>query len=148
MKEGLLIGEFSRRVNLSPQTIRYYERLGLLEPARRTTSQYRLYSSEDEHRLRFIQQAKRFGLSLDEIKRLIQIRTKGVAPCTDLRTMVKQHLDELDQHIREMLTLRQEIAQRYEQIELFLSNSSALSVEDSCNTRICQLIEQDSIYGN
>lgn len=144
MKEGFLIGEFSRQVNISPQTIRYYERLGLLTPPKRNTSQYRVYLAEDEQRLRFIQQAKRFGLSLDEIKRLIQIRTEGVAPCTDLKTMVKQHLDELDQHIQEMLTLRREIAQRYERIESFLSNHLLTSVENNCNSRVCQLIEEDN----
>lgn len=148
MEEGLLIGELSRRVNLPPQTIRYYERLGLLDPPKRTASQYRIYSSEDEQRLRFIQQAKRFGLSLDEIKRLIEIRTEGVAPCADLETMVKQHLNKLDQHIQEMLALRQELAQRYERIESFLSNPSAASIEDSCNSRICQLIERDNICGD
>lgn len=98
--------------------------------------------------MRFIQQAKRFGLSLDEIKRLIEIRTEGTAPCADLKTMVKQHLDELDQHIQEMLALRQELAQRCERIESFLSNPSAVSVEDSCSGKICQLIERDNIYDN
>lgn len=145
MKEGLLIGELSRRVDLLPQTVRYYERLGLIDPPKRTVSQYRVYSSKDENRLRFIQQAKRFGLSLNEIKRLIEIRTEGTAPCADLKAMVKQHLDELDQHIQEMLALRQELAQRYEQIESFLSNPSDVSFKDSCSGKICQLIEQDKI---
>jgi DNA-binding transcriptional MerR regulator len=148
VKEDLLIGELSRRVDLPAQTVRYYERLGLLDPPRRTASQYRIYSSEAEHRLRFIQQAKRFGLSLDEIKRLIKIRTEGAAPCADLKTMVKQHLDELDQHIQEMLVLRQELAQRYERIESVLSKPSAASIEDSCGGKICQLIERDDICGN
>ncbi|BAZ47239.1 transcriptional regulator (plasmid) [Chondrocystis sp. NIES-4102] len=69
-KEGWLIGELSDRVGISAHTIRYYERLGLLEPPRRTESQYRIYGQENEERLRFIQKAKKFGLSLDEIKQL------------------------------------------------------------------------------
>jgi len=91
-KEGWLIGELSDRVGVSAHTIRYYERMGLLEPPRRTESQYRIYGKENEERLRFIQKAKRFGLSLDEIKQLITIRTEGTPPCASLKTMVKQHL--------------------------------------------------------
>ena len=61
MKEGLLIGELSRRVNLPTQTIRYYERMGILAPPKRTASHYRVYSEVEEERLAFIQKAKRFG---------------------------------------------------------------------------------------
>lgn len=143
MKEGLLIGELSRRVNLPAQTIRYYERLGLLTPPKRTASRYRIYSADEEERLVFIQKAKRFGLSLDEIKRLIDLRADGVLPCADLQAMVKQHLAELDQHIQDMLTLRQELAQRYEYIEAVLSDSTEAPNETLCNGKICGLIEQD-----
>lgn len=143
MEEGLLIGELSRRVNLPAQTIRYYERLGLLSPPKRTASHYRIYSATEEERLDFIQKAKRFGLSLNQIKRLIDLRQDGVPPCADLKTMVKQHLAELDQHIQDMLTLRHELAQRYEHIEAILSDSTEASIETLCNGKICGLIEQD-----
>ncbi|MBE9079771.1 MerR family DNA-binding protein [Romeria aff. gracilis LEGE 07310] len=143
MTEGLLIGELSRRVNLPAQTIRYYERVGLLSPPKRTVSHYRIYSAAAAERLDFIQKAKRFGLSLDQIKRLIDLRQDGVPPCADLKAMVKQHLAELDQHIQDMLNLRQELAHRYEHIEAALSNSSELPDEIVCNGKICGLIEQD-----
>ena len=61
MKEGLLIGELSRRVNLPTQTIRYYERMGILAPPKRTASHYRVYSEVEEERLAIIQKAKRFS---------------------------------------------------------------------------------------
>ncbi|PSO70539.1 MAG: heavy metal-responsive transcriptional regulator [Cyanobacteria bacterium SW_10_48_33] len=141
-KKGLLIGELSRRVNLPTQTIRYYERLGLITPPERTASQYRLYSEEAIERLQFIQKAKIFGLSLDEIKQLIEVRTEGIPPCTSLQKMVKQHIHDLDQHIQEMLTFRQELARRYEQIDASLSDSKP--TEESCNGKICGLIEKDS----
>lgn len=95
MKRGWLIGELGHRVGVPPQTIRYYERLGLLEPPERTESDYRIYSETSEERLRFIQKAKRFGLSLDEIKQLIDIRASGIIPCAELKVMVKQHLHDL-----------------------------------------------------
>ncbi len=143
MKEGLLIGELSRRVNLPAQTIRYYERLGLLSSPKRTVSNYRLYSEAEEERLDFIQKAKRFGLSLNEIKRLIDLRQDGVPPCADLKTMLKQHLAELDQRIQDMLSLRQELTRRYECIEAALPASHDVFDEAICNGRICGFIEQD-----
>lgn len=140
-KKGWLIGELSERVNISTHTIRYYERLGLLEPLRRTESQYRIYGQENEERLRFIQKAKKFGLSLDEIKQLIAIKTEGTPPCASLKTMVKKHLDDLDRKIEEMMSLRQELASRYEEISKLLPNASTLPTEEICQGKICGLIE-------
>jgi DNA-binding transcriptional MerR regulator len=140
-KEGWLIGELSGRVGIPTHTIRYYERLGLLEPPRRTESQYRLYGSEDEERLWFIQKAKRFGLSLEEIKQLIEIRTAGVPPCVSLKAMVKQRLDELDCRLREMMVFRQELASRYQEIRQLFPDETALPTDAICNGKICGLIE-------
>ncbi|MDX2212254.1 MAG: heavy metal-responsive transcriptional regulator [Oculatellaceae cyanobacterium bins.114] len=142
MKEGLLIGELSQRVHLPTQTIRYYERLGLLNSPKRTASNYRLYTTEDEERLRFIQKAKQFGLSLNEIEQLIEISTSGTPPCADLRRMVKQHLDELDQRIQEMQAFRRDLANRYEQIEISLADASAIHIETYCGRTVCGLIER------
>ena len=140
-REGWLIGELSDRVGVSAHTIRYYERLGLLEPSRRTEAGYRIYGEENEERLRFIQKAKRFGLSLDEIKQLIAIRTKGTPPCASLKIMVKQHLDDLDCKIEEMMSLRRELASRYEEIDRLLSDSSTPTSEEIFRGKICGLIE-------
>lgn len=143
VKEGLLIGELSQQINLPTQTIRYYERLGLLDPPKRTQSQYRIYSVDALERLRFIQKAKLFGLSLDEIKQLLETRAGGTPPCASLKIMVKKHLDELDCHIQEMLAFRHELASRYEQINALLSESSATRTEANFNGRICRLIERE-----
>ncbi len=145
VKEGLFIGELSRQMGIPVQTIRYYERLSLLEPPERTESQYRIYSEEAFERLRFIQKAKQFGLSLDEIKQLIEIRARGMSPCINLKAMVKKHLDELDCHIQEMLAFRQELGSRYEQIDALLSDSSAAPTEASFSGRICGLIERGKV---
>jgi len=140
VKKSLFIGELSRQAGIPTQTIRYYERLGLLNPPQRTESQYRIYSLEDQERLRFIQKAKRFGLSLDEIKKLLDIRAEGVPPCASLKAMVKQHLDELDYRIQELMAFRQALVRRYEQIEALLA-SATVTNEAPFNGRICELIE-------
>ena len=139
-----MIGELSRQVDIPTQTIRYYERLGLLDPPKRTASQYRVYSEKDEARLRFIQKAKLFGLSLNEIKKLIDLRIRGVPPCADLKVMVKQNLDKLDRRIQVLLAFRQELNSRYEQIEALLPDASTPPTEAICNGKICGLIEQDN----
>ena len=144
MKQALFIGELSHRVDVPTQTIRYYERLGLLDAPERTESQYRIYLEEAVERLQFIQKAKLYGLSLDEIKQLIKIRVEGVPPCASLKAMVKKHLDELDYHIQEMLAFRQELANRYEQIDTLLSDSFAAHTEVNFNGRICGLIGREN----
>jgi len=144
VKEGLLIGELSRQVGIPVGTIRYYERLGLLSPPLRTQSQYRVYSQAAQERLRFIQKAKRFGLSLDEIKKLIDLSASGVPPCASLKVMVKQHLNDLDRWIQEMVALRQELASRYEQIDALLPDSSTALTKASYDGKICGIIERDN----
>lgn len=139
MKDRLLIGELSRQVGIPTQTIRYYERLGLLSSPQRTESQYRVYTGEAQERLQFIQKAKHFGLSLDEIKRLIDISAEGSRPCANLKTMVEQHIDDLDCRIQEMVEFRQELANRYAKIDTLLPQSSDRS------SKICWLIEQETM---
>lgn len=138
MKQRLFIGDLSRQFNIPAQTIRYYERIGLIDPPERTESQYRVYSEEDVDRLRFILQAKRFGLSLDEIKELIQIRTDGTAPCEHLKTLIKQHMDDLDKRIQQMVDFRNELAHRFQKLQE--------TQPDECSDgTICKVIEQEPL---
>lgn len=134
MKERFFIGELSRKVGIPTQTIRYYEKLGLINPPERTDTQYRVYFEEDEARLRFIIQAKRFGLTLDEIKEIIDLRAQGVVPCEHLKGIVKKHLDDLDRRIQEMIWFRDELAGRYAKFST--SDSTSMGA-------ICGFIEQE-----
>jgi len=144
MENGLLIGQLSQRVGVPTPTIRYYEQLGILDPAQRNHAGYRIYFQADEQRLHFVQNAKRFGLSLDEIKELIEIRSTGKPPCKDFKQMLQQHITQLDQHLEELLEVRAELQAKYEQIETLLVDSSPYPSEETCNGKICGLIENDS----
>jgi MerR family transcriptional regulator, copper efflux regulator len=144
VKSGLYIGELSRQTGIPTQTIRYYERLGLLNPPQRTESQYRVYSEEDVERLQFILKAKRFKLSLDEIKKLIDIRVSGILPCADLKVMVKKHLDELDYQIQEMAALRESLANRYQEIDKLLADPLNVSSNGIDDSTICWLVEREN----
>ncbi len=70
----LSIGEVAGREGLSPEALRFYERLGLISPAGRTRSGYRLYDEEALRRLRFIRMARELGFSLEEIRELLELR--------------------------------------------------------------------------
>ena len=81
MTSYMRIGELANVVGLSPDTIRYYERVDLLPPPARTPSGYRIYSTQAVDRLRFIQGAQRLGLKLDDIRDLLSVRDTGACPC-------------------------------------------------------------------
>lgn len=117
VRPGFLIGELSQRSGLPPQTIRYYEQLGLLNPPARTEARYRVYTAEHLERLAFIAQAKLFGLSLEEIRQLIELRCGGVVPCGHMRGMVQRHIAELDARIRQLTAFRDELLRRYEAMD-------------------------------
>ena len=141
MKQGRLISELSRQVDTPVATIRYYERLGLLATPERTQSQYRIYSKEAEERLLFIQQAKKFGFSLEEIKQILELSTKSIAPCKQVKTMLKKHLDDVDRRIQEMLEFRQDLTRRYMQLDDLLPDSLATPNLAINGGKICGFIE-------
>lgn len=144
MKQGRFISEVSREVDIPVATIRYYERLGLIDPPERTQSQYRVYSKEAEERLLFIRQAKALGLSLDEIKQILELSARGIAPCQKVKALLKQHLDKVDRRIQEMIEFRQILTHRYIQLDNSLPDSSIELNSTAHGGKICSFIEQET----
>jgi len=93
---GLRVAELAEAVGLSPDTIRYYERAGLLPPPQRTAAGYRAYDADAVERLKFIQGAQRLGLRLRDIADLLTIRDTGVCPCEPAERLLRRRLAELD----------------------------------------------------
>lgn len=110
MAKGLQIGEFAKRLGLTPKTVRFYESVGLLAEPARTESGYRLYGDDDIERLRFIQGAKSLGLSLKEIKDIVETWSSGERPCAHVRGLLMDKLGELDRRIQELTTFRDELS--------------------------------------
>ena len=108
-KPKLKIGQLARRVNVNVRTLRYYETLGLLPAPQRTETGYRLYSEADERRLRFVLQAKRIGLSLEEIRRVLDLGRHG-SPCGYVREVVSRHIAEINARIAKLQALRAELS--------------------------------------
>jgi DNA-binding transcriptional MerR regulator len=106
---GLLIGELAQRTGIKAQTIRYYERLGVLTAARRTAAGYRRYGPDAAAELAFIKNAQALGFSLDDIKRVLDLSRSGRAPCSTVLALAKEHLSELDRRIEQLQSLRQHL---------------------------------------
>lgn len=106
----LKIGEVAKQSGTGIETLRFYEKSGLLDRPHRTTSGYRLYDSEVLERLAFIKRAQVLGFSLDEIKRIIAEKRAGQSPCREVREIVRQRLVELDARLAQMRRYRKELA--------------------------------------
>jgi DNA-binding transcriptional MerR regulator len=117
LNQQLYIGELAKRVGINPKTIRYYEGIGLLPPAPRTDTNYRIYRPEDVKRLEFIKKAQVLGLSLAEIKEILEIRESGRIPCEHVQALLTHKLVELDRHIAQMRSFRRELAEYLAELE-------------------------------
>ena len=107
--QGLTIGKAARQAQLGIDTIRFYERQGLLPAATRTANGYRLYSAADVDRLRFIRRAKTLGFSLEEIAELLRLNA-GKGSRASVRKLAQRRLDDLEQKLAELGAIRDALA--------------------------------------
>jgi DNA-binding transcriptional MerR regulator len=105
----LRVAELAAAVGVSPDTIRYYERAGLLPPPARTPAGYRAYDAGAVERLRFIRGAQRLGLRLREITDLLAVRDSGVCPCEPAEVLLRRRLAELDAQLAQLAELRAQL---------------------------------------
>jgi DNA-binding transcriptional MerR regulator len=110
------IGELAAVVGTSTKTLRFYEEQGLLPAAERTPSGYRDYSPESVARIGFIHRGQAAGLTLAQIREILQIRDRGQAPCEHVRDLLDTRLADLDEHIGKLVALRETIAGLRDQV--------------------------------
>jgi DNA-binding transcriptional MerR regulator len=103
------IGELANQVGVNPKTVRYYEQIGLIPLAPRTSGGYREYADTDAARLTFIKTAQRLGLSLEEVAEILRLRERGEPPCGYVRDVLNQQLRSIDKRIADLRALRSEL---------------------------------------
>lgn len=103
------IGELSSLLGLSADTLRYYEKIGLLPPVTRNASGLRLYDDKDVSRLNFIRRAQRMNFTLAEIAHLMEMRENPQRARSEARALMQTKLQDVEAHIEELNTLRAEM---------------------------------------
>ena len=103
------ISNIAEQTELSADTLRYYEKIGLLKKVSRASSGVRLYSDQDLSRLRFIQRAKTMNFSLDEIAKLLQMRENPGRAKKSVRQLTQDKLVEVEMHLKSLTTLQKEL---------------------------------------
>ena len=105
----LTIGKVAQRIGIRPSAIRYYERRGILKPTVRGANGYRTYSDDAVKLLLFVKRAQSLGITLKEIRPLLNLVTLGQQPCSHVKQLARNHLREIDDKIRELQALRDEL---------------------------------------
>jgi len=103
------IREVSQQTGLSPDTLRYYEKIGLLPRIQRNRSGRREYSDQDLSRLRFIRRAQKMNFSLAEIGDLLDMRNNPLQARNEIRLLTQKKLEQVEEHLQALTTLRDEL---------------------------------------
>ena len=116
----MLIGELSKSCECPAETIRYYEKIGLLPPTRRRANGYRNYDDLHESYLRFIIRAKRLGFTQDEIRQLAKLARQRKAACADVFAILAQQCDQ----VRERISQLEEIESALQRLKVQCCNGT------------------------
>lgn len=129
----MLIGELGDAAGLPTQTIRFYERRGLLPDPERGTNGYRKYDDSTLTRLHFISAAQAAGLTLAEIGSIVELRDDGTVPCTHVAGLVENKLAAVRARIRNLAALEAEV-------EALVERSRRLNPADCTDADVCHIL--------
>jgi MerR family copper efflux transcriptional regulator len=107
--DGLLPGELARLAGVSTDTLRHYERKGVLPKPRRLGNGYRKYPATSVDRVRLIRRALSVGFTLDELAQFLKARDRGQSPCREVRALAEKKLDELEGRLTELMAVRDDL---------------------------------------
>jgi len=102
IRPQLAIGELSRRTGCNIETIRYYERIGVLRRPARTEGGFRRYSLNDLRRLAFVRRARNLGFTLDEVRALLRLADRRERSCAAVRNLAADHLNDVRAKIADL----------------------------------------------
>jgi len=107
---GLKIGDLARATGTKVETVRYYERIGLMPPAERTSANYRSYTPAHIDRLHFIRHARGLGFDIADIRSLLALADQPARDCAEVDRIASGHLQAVEAKIAQLEVLRQELA--------------------------------------
>lgn len=134
MGKPLLIGQLAASAGIKPDSVRFYERTGLLPKPRRNSAGYRVYDERAVSRLRFIKKAQALGFSLDEIFRILNLRQRGDSACHSVLKIAEATLEETELKLRKLRTFRDSLAAN-------VARWQRLPARRKCAAEFCDLIE-------
>ncbi len=114
---GITIGSLARTCGVSRDTVRFYEREGLLPRPRRSPSGYRLYGEGDADRLSFVRHAQATGLTLDDIRELLRSQLHSPEACRRVAGRLRERIENIDRKVAELEAFRRELAEAVSQCE-------------------------------
>lgn len=109
-----MIGDLSEKTGVTTEAIRYYERIGLIPKPQRADNGYRVYAEADVDRLNFIRRARTLDIALDEIDEILAFRERNEAPCSHVMMVMERRVEEIENRIRDLQRVRDEIKHLYE----------------------------------
>ncbi|GAB1258883.1 MerR family transcriptional regulator [Aurantivibrio plasticivorans] len=128
------VKDIAEQCGVSPDTVRYYTRIGLLKPSQDPVNRYRLYSQKDHSTLRFAVRARQLGFSLDDIQTICSTAGDGASPCPTVRELMRENLQRTEAMFQEIKRLRDRMRQAVAQWE-------SMPNCDPTGEQICSLIE-------
>jgi MerR family copper efflux transcriptional regulator len=106
MREALRISALAKKTGVRSTTLRYWERLGLLPRAARTHTGYRLFGNEAVHYVEFVRKSKEVGLSLRQMRRVLELARAGQSPCAEVERWIERKLQSLETQIQSLRELQ------------------------------------------
>ena len=123
MDEAVKIGEVARETGLSVDTIRFYEKEGLLKRPTRTEGGFRLFGQRDIDALKFIRNAQELGFALQEVRELLFLQGDGIESCEHVRELLEQKVGSVRGKIEELRKLQRSLQQALHQCERVLGDT-------------------------
>lgn len=118
------IGELAKRTESTVETIRYYEKEGLLPEPSRSNGNYRLYGEDHIERLRFIRHCRTLDMALDEVRTLLRYRDTPDEDCGDVNAMLDEHIQAVETRMDELMQLKQHLMVLRQKCESAASTAS------------------------
>lgn len=111
---SMTVSALATKAGVKPDTLRYYQKIGLLPPPARSEAGYRLFEQDSLHRLAFIKSAQRVGLRLADIRQLLEVMDRGLCPCGHTEDLLRTRMEEVDAEISRLTALREAMARTLE----------------------------------